>query len=174
MVDLDFITEEVRAYLDEKDIKPKIWKRENLAEFFHRSVYAISLISREKEIVLFSALQWIAIALAGLLWGQMLGWVLPELLNVRSLHDLVVAFAVFAWSYLCAALAAYPIAVLPAAMGAAHFLSQQGQPSTIGACLKLALPNSARLWMFYLWDGWQTFNRIIDNVPPSRAIASRC
>ena len=165
MLDLDFIADDVKAYLDEKDIKPKIWKRENIAGFFNRSAYAISLISREKEILLFSALQWIAIALVGLLWGEMLGWIPHELLNVRSLHDFLVDFAVFAWSFLCTALAAYPIAVFTAAMGAAHFLRQQGQPSTIGACLQLALPNASRLWIFYLWDGWQTFNWIIDNVP---------
>ncbi len=165
MLDLDFIAEDVKAYLDEKHIEPKIWKRENVAEFFNRSAYAFSLVFREKEILFFSALQWISIALAGLLWGEMLGWIPHELLNVRSLQDFLVDFAVFAWSFLCAALAAYPIAVLTAAMGAAHFLRQQGQPSTIGACLKLALPNASRLWIFYLWDGWQTFNRIIDNVP---------
>ena len=165
MVDLDFVAEEVRTYLDEKDIKPGIWKRENFAEFFRRSGYAISLIAREKEIILFSVLQWVAIALVAYLWGQMLGWVPHELLNVRSLHDLLVDLAVLAWSYLCAALVAYPIAFLTAAMGAAHMLRQQGQPSTIGACLKLALPSSGRLWTFYIWDGWQTFKRIADNVP---------
>jgi hypothetical protein len=68
---------------------------------------------------------------------------------------------VLAWSFLCVALAAYPIAVLTGAMGAAHFLREQGHPSTMAACLKLALPNSSKLWAFHALDGCLTINMIV-------------
>jgi hypothetical protein len=55
--DLDFIEEDVREYLEKKDIKRKVWKGESLAEFSSRA-HAISLIFREKEIILLAVLQW--------------------------------------------------------------------------------------------------------------------
>lgn len=166
MFNLDFIGKDVRAHLDKKGIKKNIWKGENLAEFSSRSAYAISLIFREKEIILFSLLQWVAIALAYYLWVQILGWIPDEVWESDSkINDISLNLAFLAWSFLCVALAAYPIGVLTGAMGAAHFLREQGHSSTIAACLKLALQNSTKLWMFHVVDGWLTVNIILERLP---------
>lgn len=176
--DLDFIAEDVRAYLDENGIKRSIWKGENLSEFSSRSAYAISLILREKEIVVFSLLQWVAIAFAYYLWVQILGWIPEDVWESDSkIYDVSLNLAFLAWSFLCVALAAYPIAILTGAMGAAHFLREQGYPSTIAACLKLSLPNSTKLWMFHVLDAWLTVNIIVERLPKKRhfspAVAAR-
>lgn len=163
---LDFVGRDVAAYLDKNAIPRKVWKAENLAELGSRSARAISLILREKEIILFSLLQWVAIALAYYLWVQILGWIPEEVWNSPSkLEDTALNVAVLAWSVACVALAAYPIGVLTGAMGAAHFLREQHQPSTIAACLKLAWPNSTRLWMFHALDGWLTVDIILERMP---------
>ncbi len=169
MLDMDFIGEDVRKYLDKNGIKKNIWTGENFTEFFSRSAYAISLIVREKEIVLFSLLQWAAIALAYYVWVQILGWIPEEVWESDSkIKDISINLAFLAWSVLCVALAAYPIGILTGAMGAAHFLREQGYPSTIAACLKLALPNSGKLWMFHTLDGWLTVNIILERLPKKR------
>lgn len=169
MLDLDFIGEDVREYLDKNGIKKNTWKGENFSEFSSRSAYAISLIFREKEIILFSLLQWAAIALAYYLWVQILGWIPDEVWQSGSKnYDIPLNLAFLAWSFLCVALAAYPIGVLTGAMGAAHFLREQGHPSTIAACLKLALQNSNKLWMFHVLDGWLTVDIILERLPDKR------
>lgn len=155
-----------QGYLDRKGIKRNIWKGENLSEFSRRAVSAIALIFREKEIILFSLLQWAAIALAYYLWVQILAWVPDEVWESDSkMDDIPLNLAFLVWSILCVALAAYPIGVLTGAMGAAHFLREQGYPSTIAACLKLAAQTSAKLWMFHLVDGWLTVQIIMERLP---------
>jgi len=166
MLGLDFIGKDVDAYLTEKSIRRKTWSEENVIDFSRRAGYAISLIFREKEIILFSLLQWLVIGLVYYLWVQLLGWIPPEVWQSDSdLNDLALNLAFLAWSFFCVALAAYPIGVLTGAMGAAHFLRQQGFPSTIAGCLKMALPNSHRLWLFQTVDGWLTVDRILDRLP---------
>jgi len=166
MFDLKFISSDVRLYLDKNGAEDNIWKDENISEFTNRGAYAISLIFQEKEIILFSMLQWIAIAVAYYIWVQMLGWIPSEVWESDSkINDFLLNVAFLIWSFLCVALAAYPISVLTGAMGAAHFLRQQGCSSTIAACLKLALPNSKKLWMFHTVDGWLTVDIILERLP---------
>lgn len=168
MHDLDFIGEEVSSILEKNDLKRDVWKDENLSEFASRSGYAISLIFQEKEILLFSVLQWVAIAVAYYIWIQILGWIPNEVWESDSkIHDVPLNITVFLWSLFCVALAAYPISILTGAMGAAHFLRQQGYESTIAACFKLALPNSKKLWIFHTWDGWLTVDIIVERLPKS-------
>lgn len=166
MFGLDFVGESTRELLDKHAIRRSIWKGRNLAEFSSRSVYAIALIFREKEIIFFSLLQWAAIGLAYYLWVQVLGWIPNEVWESDSkIYDVPLNLAFLGWSFLCVALAAYPIGVLTGAMGAAHFLREQGHPSTIAACLKLALSNSRKLWMFHTADGWLTVDIILERLP---------
>ncbi len=166
MFGLDFVGKEIDAHFAARQVRRDVWTDENLAEFSSRAGYATALIFREKEIILFSALQWVAIALAYYLWVQVLGWIPPEVWNSDSkLVNLPLNLAFLAWSLLCVALAAYPIGVLTGAMGAAHFLREQGHESTIAACLRMALPNSHRLWMFHTADGWMTVDIILERLP---------
>jgi len=166
MFNLDFISNEIKSHLDEKGIEKNIWAGENLSEFSNRGVYAVSLIFQEKEILLFSMLQWVAIAISYYVWVQILGWIPTEVWESDSkIYDIPLNLAFLVWSFICVALAAYPISILTGAMGAAHFLRQQGQSSTIAACLKLALPNSKKLWMYHTADGWLTVDIILERLP---------
>lgn len=163
---LDFVGRDVAAYLDKHSIPRKVWKGENLAELGRRSMRALALILREKEILVFSLLQWLAIAIAYYLWVQILGWIPEEAWRSRSsLQETALELALLAWTLVCVALAAYPIGVLTGAMGAAHFLRERNQPSTIAACLRLAWPNSTRLWMFHALDGWLTVDILLERMP---------
>jgi hypothetical protein len=167
MHELDFVAGQMVGYLASKGAAAKNpLRRENLAEFGRRSARAISLIVREKEILVFSMLQWVAIAVAYYVWVQILAWIPAETWNSASkLEETWLNVAVTAWSLLCVAAAAYPIAVLTGAMGAAHFLREQGLPSTVPACLRLALPNSTRLWVFHAIDAWLTVQMILERMP---------
>ena len=166
MFDLDFISKDTKSYLDRNRISKSTWKNENLKEFASHGAYAISLISQEKEIILFSVLQWAAIAVAYYIWVQVIGWIPNEVWESDSkIYDIPLNIAFLVWSFGCVTLAAYPIAIFTGAMGAAHFLRQQGYPSTIAACLKLALPNSKKLWMFHTADGWLTVDIILERLP---------
>jgi hypothetical protein len=166
MFDLDFIGNKAKKHLMEQDVDTSVWTLENVGAFVRSSAYAIRLIFTEKEILLFSILQWVAIGVAYLIWVQIIGWIPMGVWESDSDNaGTVINVVLLGWSLVCVALAAYPIAVLTAAMGAAHFLREQGQPSTIAACLKLALPNSKKLWMFHFADGWLTVMRILDRLP---------
>lgn len=166
MFDLDFIGDKAKKHLMEQDVDTSVWTSENVGAFGRSSAYAIRLILTEKEILLFSILQWVAIGVAYLIWVQIIGWIPMEVWESDSdLAGIAINVVFLGWSFVCVALAAYPIAVLTAAMGAAHFLREQGHPSTIASCLKLALPNSKKLWMFHIADGWLTVMRILDRLP---------
>ena len=166
MFNLDFISKDVKDYLEKNRIERNTWSEENLSEFTGRSSYAVSLIFKEKEILLFSLLQWVAIGLAYYIWVQLLKWIPNEVWESHSkIYDLALNLAFLGWSFICVALAAYPISILTGAMGAAHFLRQQGHASTIAACLTLALPNSKKLWMFHAADGWFTVDMILERLP---------
>ena len=166
MFDLDFIGDNAEKHLKKQSVDTSVWTSENVGAFGRSSAYAIRLILTEKEILLFSMLQLVAIGVAYLIWVQIIGWIPMEVWESESyLTGFAINAALIGWSFACVALAAYPIAVLTAAMGAAHFLREQGHPSTIAACLKLALPNSRKLWMFHVADGWLTVLRILDRLP---------
>lgn len=166
MFNLDFVGKQVKEYFDQNKIDRDVWKDENLSEFSNRAGYAVSLILQEKEILLFSALQWAVIGLVYYLWAQILGWIPPEVWESKSkIYDLPLNLAFLAWGFLCVTLAAYPIGVLTGAMGAAHFLRAQGHRSTIAACLQLALRNSGKLWAFHTADSWFTVQMILERLP---------
>jgi len=166
MFNLGFIGNEIKEHLDQSRIERSIWSKKNLSEFFERSTYASSLIFKEAEILLFSILQWVAIGIAYYIWVQILGWIPNEVWESHSkIYDIPLNIAFIAWSFVCVALAAYPISLLTGAMGAAHFLRQQGHSSTIASCLKLALSNSKKLWMFHTADSWFTVDIIFERLP---------
>lgn len=166
MFDLDFIGKKTRKHLKKEDVDTRVWTSENIGAFSRSSAYAIRLIFTEKEILLFSILQWVAIGVAYMIWVQIIGWIPMDVWDSESdLAGFAINAVFLGWGLLCVALAAYPIAILTAAMGAAHFLREQGNPSTIASCLKLALPNSRKLWMYHMADGWYTVMRILDRLP---------
>lgn len=127
---------------------------------------AISLILEEKEIVVFSALQWVAIGIMYYVWVQFLGWIPPEVWeNDDALAELGINLALLAWSFACVGIAAFFIGVLTGAMAAAHLLRSEGRESTLAACLSLSLRSAGPLWIFQWIDSWITTERIMARLP---------
>lgn len=170
---LEFVGKEMDSFLSQKSVNRDVWKSGNIAEFSRRSKHALRLIVEEKEILLFSILQWVAIAIGYYFWVQIIEWIPMEVWESDSkIYDIPANLAVLLWSLVCVAAVAYPISILTAAMGAAHFLRRQGQQSTIAACLKAALPNSRRLWAFHSADAWITVDMIVERLPKRDRVLS--
>ena len=129
--------------------------------------YALSLGLKEKEIFFFGGMQWLAVAMAYLLWTQMLFWIPPEVWDAMQNEDGAgpIDYALTLWAFLCVGLAAFPIGIFSSCMGVTHFLHKQGRASTVAMCLKLSLPNAWRLWAFHWTDGWFTVKQIWSRIP---------
>ena len=166
MFNLDFIGFATKHYLHQQGVKKKIWRGKNLADFSGRIVYAIGLIFKEKEILLFAVLQWVVIGMVYRLWVECIGWIPMEVWESETeIAKFLPNLLIGVWSLLCVALASYPIGILTGCMGAAHFLRQQGYPSTIAGCFSLALSNATNLWMFQTADSWWTVMAILRRLP---------
>lgn len=146
-------------------------KTEQVKAFFSHVVYAYRLIMQEKEIITFAVLQWSAIAVGYYLWVQMLDWIPPEVWKSAAESDDGGSIAdgiLIAWSFVCVGVAAFPLSIFSACMGAVHFLRRQGKPSTIAACLNIVLPKAWSLWIFQWIDGWITVRQILIRLPKKR------
>ncbi|WIO73600.1 hypothetical protein QP938_09875 [Porticoccaceae bacterium LTM1] len=159
---IDFVRDEIKN-LPDIEKKPS----GGIASFSSRVGYAISLGFKEKEIFFFGLLQWVSIGIGYLIWVQMLDWI-PEGVwrsaaesDKGSIADLIL----FAWSFVCVGVVAFPVGILTGCMGATHFLHKQGSESTVATCLKVVLPQSWSLWSFHWIDGWITVNQILKRLP---------
>ncbi len=138
--------------------------------------YATKLMMQEKEILLFAALEWLVVGFAYLLWIQAFAWIPNSVWaeaaraddDGRDAISGVMSLALWGWSLLVVATAAYPIALLNAAIVAAHYLRSSNQASTIPACLALASTNLGRVWLFTALDAVVTVNAILDRLPRKR------
>ena len=136
--------------------------------FASKAGYALSLGLKEKEIFFFGGMQWLAVAIAYLLWTQMLFWIPPEVWEALSSEDDgagLIDLALTLWAFVCVGVAAFPIAIFSSCMGVTHFLHKQGRASTVAMCLKLSLPNAWPLWAFHWTDGWITVRQIMSRIP---------
>lgn len=156
--------------------KPKLLSLKNLSALGDDLSYAVKLMMREKEILLFAALQWLVIGLAYLMWTQVLDWI-PDSVwaeaaraseEDRDYHNGLASLMLWGWSLLVIATAAYPLALLNASIVASHYLRASHHPSTIASCLKLASKNLGRVWLFMAMDGFVTVNAIMDRLPRKR------
>jgi len=164
--ELDFVAKEIRSHLRQSKANRSIWKESNLQAFSESSSYTMKVAFSEKLIFLFALLQWVAIGAAYYIWVQVIGWIPDGVWHSESqLYDIPLNVFFLLWSFACVAMAAYPISIFTAAMGAAHFLQRKGYPVTITSCMKMALPNSWRLWVFHTIDGWFTVDMILDRLP---------
>jgi hypothetical protein len=156
--------------------KPKLLSSSHFSAVRADLGYAVRLMRQEKEILLFAGLQWVVIGLAYLLWVEVIASI-PASVWAEVSHALdddreavtnVAGVALWVWTLLIIITAAYPIALLNAAIAAAHYLRASHQTSTIGACLQIAFKNMGRLWLFTAMDGYITVNAIIDRLPRKR------
>lgn len=159
---MDFVTDEI------KEIPGAAEEPEGgLKSFGSRTASAISLVLREKEILVFAILQWAVIALGYLLCIQMTDW-LPDQFWEHAGHSRrgsLAGYVMTAWTFVCIGVVAYPLGILNGCMGAAHVLRRQGRPSSIAACLQLVLPGSWSLWIFHWIDGFVTVAQMADRMP---------
>ncbi len=143
-----------------------------LSTFWRKAVGAFRLIEQEREILLFAFGQWAVIVIAYMAWTLIIGAIPDDVWKAaaedaaRGTATTWIANIVFVlWSFFIVGIAALPIGVLSACMGASHMLRRSGRDSTIDSCLEMAAPNAYRLWTFYWIDGWITVNRIFDRLP---------
>jgi hypothetical protein len=153
--------------------KPKLLSLNNFAAMRGDVRYALKLMIQEKEILLFAALQWLFIGLAYLMWTQVLAWI-PDSVWAEATAEngnassSWASLAIWGWSLLIIATAAYPLALLNASIVASHYLKSSGQASTIPACLELASKNLSRVWLFTAMDALITASAILDRLPSKR------
>lgn len=142
-------------------------KGESVSYFWRCISYSAKLIFKEKEIITFALLQLACIGLGYYLWVQVLDWIPEDVWKSAqdsdggSPADLIL----IAWSFICVGLTAYPLGLLTACMGAAHFLNENGEESTIAKCFRIVLPRAWPIWIFSWIDAWWTVNRILDRLP---------
>jgi hypothetical protein len=155
--------------------RPSIFSLKNFSAMRQDMAYAVKLMMQEKEILLFAALQWLVIGLAYMMWTQVLAWI-PDSVwaeaaresSERSTAADWADLAIWGWSLLIIATAAYPLALLNASIVASHYLKSSGQQSTVPACLNLASKNLGRVWLFTALDALITVHAIVDRLPSKR------
>ena len=165
-----------QGVLAESGTKPKVLSLKNFSAMRQDVAYALRLMMQEKEILLFSALQWLVIGVAYLMWTQVLDWI-PDSVWAEVARDASekgststdwANLAIWGWSLLIIATAAYPLALLNASIVASHYLRSSGQPSTVPACLNLASKNLGRVWLFTALDAFITASAILDRLPSKK------
>ena len=150
--------------------QPKPTKAEALDFFWYNVGCAGKLIFKEKEIIVFAFLQLVCIGLGYYLWVQVLNWIPEEVWESAKNEDGATPADVvlWVWSFVCVGITTYPLGLLTACMGAAHFLHESGQESTVAKCLKIVFSRAWPLWVFSWIDGWWTVNRIVDRLPSKK------
>ena len=155
--------------------KPSVFSLKNFSAMRNDVAYAIKLMMQEKEILLFAALQWLVVGLAYMMWTQVLDWI-PDSVwaeaaresSERSAATDWANLAIWGWSLLIIATAAYPLALLNASIVASHYLKSSGRLSTVPACLNLASKNLGRVWLFTALDALITVRAIADRLPSKK------
>ncbi|MBQ7413759.1 MAG: hypothetical protein IJV07_05785 [Alphaproteobacteria bacterium] len=157
------------AYQEYKT-EDKPTKKESLSYFGRCVLYSSKLIFREKEIMTFALLQLVCIGLGYYLWVQMLDWIPEEVWESTKNSDngSPADYVLLLWSFICVGLTTYPLGLLTACMGAAHFLHENGEESTIAKCFRIVLPRAWPIWIFSWIDGWWTVDRILERLPKKR------
>jgi hypothetical protein len=165
-----------QAVLAASGTKPSVFSLKHFSAMRQDVTYAVRLMMQEKEILLFAALQWLVIGIAYLMWTQVLDWI-PDSVWAEVARDASdkggtstdwANLAIWGWSLLVIATAAYPLALLNASIVASHYLKSSGQASTVPACLNLASKNLGRVWLFTALDALITAGAILDRLPSKK------
>lgn len=154
------------------EINKKVGVFVSLSAFIDLGIDALSIAFREKEIFVFSILQWLVVALVYCLWVQMLDWIPADVWRSTEDSDSgsIADVVLLLWSFACVGLAAYPIGILSGCIGAAFLLKRLKRRCTIARCLRIVMPQSVPLWLFHWLDGWITTTQILDRLPKKRPV----
>lgn len=156
----------LKAYdVYKKNDKPT--KSESIVYFRKCIADSVKLIFKEKEIIVFAILQLVCIGLGYYLWVNILNWIPEEIWDEYKEKDdgSVIDLVFLLWSFFCVGLTAYPLGILTACMGTAHFLHENDGESTVAKCLRIVLSRSWPIWIFSWVDGWWTVMRILERLP---------
>ena len=158
-----------KAYKTYKQTEKPL-KKDSLLYFSNCITQSYKLIIKEKEIITFAILQFVFIALGYYLWVQILDWIPEEVWEkAKKSDDISLAdIILLVWTFICVGLTTYPLGILTACMGAAHFLHENNEESSIAKCLRIVLPNAWTIWIFSWIDGWWTVERILERLPKKR------
>lgn len=142
-------------------------KMSSISYFGQCILYSSKLIFKEKEIIIFAILQLVCIGLGYYLWVQIFNWISEEAWESTRNSDGAspVSIILLLWSFICVGLISYPLGLLTACMGAAHFLHENGEESTIAKCFRIVLSRAWPIWIFSWLDSWWTVNRIVERLP---------
>ena len=162
---LSFVQDAVDALPELKDHRPSV--AESRTAFLRRIGTAFWLMTSEGEIALFVLLQWAAIAAGYYLWVRGIYAIPTEFWGDpgRSNSDNGATWLLLGWSFLCVGLVALPLGVFSACMGSIAVLRSAGNGSTVAGCLRMAIPQTFRLWAFTWIDGWLTVLQTADRLP---------
>ena len=141
---------------------------ESLSYFSRCFLYSSKLIFKEKEIIFFALLQLVCIGLAY--------WSCVQMLHL--MHDIGPAYngprgyqghgyVLLIWIIFVFILTGGLLGLLTACMGAAHFLHESGQESTIIKCLRIVLPKVWSIFKLYLIDACWAIGRVKTHMPLS-------
>jgi hypothetical protein len=162
-----------QATLAASGAKPRVLSLKNFSAMRQDVAYALKLMMQEKEILVFAVLQWLVIGAAYMMWTEVLDWI-PDSVWAEAAADKNspdtdwANLAIWGWSLLIIATAAYPLALLNASIVASHYLKSSDQASTVPACLNLASKNLGRVWLFTALDALVTVWAIADRLPGKR------
>lgn len=130
--------------------------------FFGYLLYSWKLMFIEKEIIVFSLLQWIAVALGVYLFTYMIGR--PELLPLwqqleqgNKAAEAALGTIMTVWGMICIGLVALPFSIFSSCIAAVHLIHyHEDRSSTVAECLRIVLPRAWALWGFVWFDLYLT------------------
>lgn len=164
---------QAREFILHKQGTPNVWSLDNFFTFLGNIGGLFKLILRDPEIILFAVLQSLAIAGAYMLWTKGLDWIPDYYWDAVGNHERfrgpVTNCFILGWSLLILLIVSYPIAIFTSAIVASRLLRENGQNSTIIACMIAAMRYAGRLWLFSFVDAWITMRIIIKRLPKRRS-----
>lgn len=142
-------------------------KIESTIGFLNNCAVSLRFVLSEKENILFAVLSVVIISLVYFFGIQILDWIPEDIMadSSNNKDNILLDVIITIWSFLCVGIAAYPLGILTACMGASYLLRFTGNTSSIVECIKIAMPRAGTIGIFSWIDGWWTFVRILERLP---------
>jgi len=172
--DLDDGRDGARAILQSSEHRPAIFSLATYRSFFAGIPSAVRVVAQSPQILLFAALQWMAVVLGYLAWTRVLQLIPDEAWNAiddavsKDEHSPVLALCnltLLAWTFVVVSVVAYPVGLCSAAMVAVNDLRTSREQVTLAKCIAIADRHLGRIWAFTIIDSWITVWAILDRLP---------